>query len=476
MHGSSGTIDGSPQATRWSSLAQLRLLGAGVLILSLLAAIAWIKSATWNRVRDIQREFGEVETTAFYLGTRVQGAVWRLNTRLLHFQLGQEPGERDRFENEARALAQRIAETKGLLATPKERALANEVQTAFDTYLVQISPLLEKRTGPVRKDTANTLRQEIMEKSEPLLQAAEQLARCQDTALAEHFAMSGRTLGELRKLMLLSTLLLLVCTAAIGFLAYRAVVAPLRMKLDETQQAVAQHEKLASLGTLGAGVAHEIRNPLTAIKLRLFSFGKELPERYASHEDLAVIHGEIDRLERIVEDFLRFARPSEPKYTEVIAGDVLGKVIDLLKGSLEEKGIVLKLESTEPIKLKVDPEQIQQVLINLVQNAADSIGEDGTVTLRAESGVRNIAGKVEAVVVFAVSDTGKGIPPEAQSRLFDPFYSTKEGGTGLGLPIAARIAEKHGGAIHFQSDRKRGTTFNLVLPSLSNDAHDNPPN
>jgi signal transduction histidine kinase len=127
--------------------------------------------------------------------------------------------------------------------------------------------------------------------------------------------------------------------------------------------------------------------------------------------------------------------------------------------------------------IRVDPQQIEQVLINLIQNAAESIGREGTITLRARStlmplaglpgrSVRAKAGHATPVVVLEVIDNGKGIPPKVQERLFDPFFTTKEAGTGLGLSIAARIVEKHGGALQYQTEIGRGTTFGIVLPRV----------
>jgi signal transduction histidine kinase len=218
---------------------------------------------------------------------------------------------------------------------------------------------------------------------------------------------------------------------------------------------------------LAAGVAHEIRNPLTAIKFRLFSLRKSLPAADHDNEDAAVIASEISRLERIVKDFLQFARPSEPALVTVPAQRIAEEVCSLLKGQLEKSAIELKLESVEPAWVRADTQQINQVLINLIQNAADSIGNSGEITLR----VRNAAGPVRKggppSVLLEVADDGRGISPEVQQRLFDPFFSTKDGGTGLGLPIAARIVEKHGGQLHYHTERNRGTTFTVVLPSAS---------
>jgi len=202
----------------------------------------------------------------------------------------------------------------------------------------------------------------------------------------------------------------------------------------------------------------------------LFSLKKGLPAEFRENEDVAVIQNEINRLERIVKDFLLFARPSEPVMTRVQARTILEEVQGLLKPQLTKRAIELKLEGEDPAWLNADKQQLQQVLINLVQNAAESIECNGIITLRAKTGMANLSKKPSPVVLFEVADTGKGIPREVEKRIFDPFYSTKEAGTGLGLPIAARIMEKHGGFIQYQTELNRGTTFSLVLPRMEHDA------
>jgi signal transduction histidine kinase len=227
---------------------------------------------------------------------------------------------------------------------------------------------------------------------------------------------------------------------------------------------VVRQEKLASLGVLAAGVAHEIRNPLTAIKFRLFSLKKSLPPALAENEDAGVIAGEISRLERIVRDFLQFARPSDPALADVSARSILREVTDLLRPQLEKDGIALTLEASPEFWIRADAQQIKQVLINLIRNAADSIERNGIIVLRArqESGFT----RKKPSVLLEVSDNGRGMPTEVRKRLFDPFFTTKEGGTGLGLPIAARIVERHGGELRYQTEVRRGTTFSIVLPRL----------
>jgi signal transduction histidine kinase len=198
-------------------------------------------------------------------------------------------------------------------------------------------------------------------------------------------------------------------------------------KLTESRALNDRQEKLASLSVFAAGIAHEVRNPLTAIKVRLFTLKSSHKPGSSEHEDLEDVH-------------------------QLMQSDLAGKSVELK----------LELLAKEPIR--VDPNKMKQVLINFVQNGAESMEDGGTVTLRSRLDKQVLSGRHVPAVVIDVADTGKGIPPEVQKRLFDPFFTTKEAGTGLGLPIAARIVGKHGGIIQYQTEPNRGTTFSIVLP------------
>ena len=251
---------------------------------------------------------------------------------------------------------------------------------------------------------------------------------------------------------------------ALTLLVYRGMIAPLRARLSESQALIARQEKLAALGALGAGVAHEIRNPLTAIKFRLFSLKKSLPPDFAENEDARTISEEINRLDRIVKDFLQFARPSEPELVRIPAERILQDVHDLMRSELDAAGIEFKVEVLQP--------GLDFGRHLPTQTGADQFGpkrrrqhrEERPYHPRTQDGSLESSENSNPAPVLSVTDTGKGIPAEVQKRLFDPFFTTKEGGTGLGLAIAARIIEKHGGLLRYRTEIDRGTTFEIVLP------------
>jgi signal transduction histidine kinase len=314
---------------------------------------------------------------------------------------------------------------------------------------------------------------ELRQDYRPVIQACDDVERAESGRFAIFLQESDHALRSLQRLFRLSLLLLVALAATVVLLVYRGMLAPLRAQLSESQALIARQEKLASLGALGAGVAHEIRNPLTAIKFRLFSLKKSLPPGLAESEDARTISEELNRLDRIVKDFLQFARPADPELIRVPAERVLQEVQDFMKSELEQAAIDLKLEVSQPAWIFADTYQLKQVLINLIQNAADSIGKNGVITLGLKAGAATFAGKHRAAAILSVGDTGKGIPRELQKRLFDPFFTTKEGGTGLGLAIAARIVEKHDGLLRYRTELNRGTTFEIVLPGTGDYASKN---
>jgi len=185
-----------------------------------------------------------------------------------------------------------------------------------------------------------------------------------------------------------------------------------------------------------------------------------------------VIDEEIRRLDRIVRDFLDFARPSEPRFVTLAIPSLFERVRNLLAPQWTKAGIEFTVEPAPLAWIRADPQQMEQVLINLVQNAADSIEHRGTITLRARLQAARVLGRGFPAVILQVADTGRGIPPEIQKRIFDPFFTTREGGTGLGLAIAAGIVQKHGGVLQFQSQVGRGTTFSLILPRVEENQHE----
>jgi len=460
--------DGLTGATGSVPAAKLRL--AGLVLTALLGSLAaiWVGRTTWRRVESLQREFAGLKADNFYLGVHVRGEVQRLNDTLLRYRLRGDTNDAAAFRADARAFKEWLDQNSANTTTPLEREFFDRLTTAYDGYFAESTQVLEASPGFLRLTPARDFKksyEKVQNQSRDLLNLCDSFIGQQRSSFARFLKESNDTLTTFKQLLELLLAVMLTLMAVLVVLVYRGMIAPLRAQLAETHALIGRQEKLASLGVLAAGVAHEIRNPLTAIKFRLHSLKKHLPGAGADDEDAGVIGSELTRLERILQDFLQFARPSEPELAPVPVQRLFDEVRGLLGAQLKKAAIELKVDPADGAWVRADAQQLKQVLINLVQNSADSIGRNGVITLRVPNGAGSGPEGGGQTVSLEVADNGKGIPPEVRKRLFDPFFTTKEGGTGLGLPIAARIVEKHGGQLRYQTELRRGTTFSVVLPS-----------
>ena len=444
---------------------QLRLTGFALAIVLVALLIAWAAHASLLRVKQLSARLTSAQISSFQTADYFQAHLQELDYILLRYAVQRDAADREQFVKGWEELNKWIDSQKPTLTTPKELAILNQIDTAYDDYHAAATNLIQTIDhGPPQSRTNIVGFEHVESESGRLLALAYQLVSADQESLNFFLADSQKSLGFLRALIFGSLLLLLILGFWLAAMVHREMIHPLRVQLVESHAIIERQEKLASLGVLAAGVAHEIRNPLTAIKARLFTQQKMLKPGSPEAEDASVIGNEINRLERIVREVLQFARPSEPKLTVLSAATTLGEVRDLLAPQLEKSAIELKLEPAHGALVRADPQQLKQVLINLVQNAAESIGRNGQIILRERRATARLRGQPTPVVILEVEDSGRGISAEVQKRLFDPFFSTKEGGTGLGLSIAARILQKHGGALEFQTRVNHGTTFGVVLP------------
>jgi len=276
---------------------------------------------------------------------------------------------------------------------------------------------------------------------------------------------------------------------------FKATPMEMAQQNEQLRQEVAHTEKLKIVATLASGMAHEIKNPLTTLKIfaKYVPLKKDDPEFIKQYQK--IIPHEIDRIDNIVHELLFFAKPSPPQMQTVNPNEIISNVTLMLEQKFESSNIhiVMQLNANTPIR--ADPNQIKQALLNLILNAIDAMPNGGTLTISTSvivntspnviasprlkhSGVNSAKQSFSTVIpspssavipaeagiyTIEISDTGCGITPKDLPHIFEPFFSKKEKGTGLGLAITQGIIEKHGGKILVESKLNQGTTFKILL-------------
>ena len=268
----------------------------------------------------------------------------------------------------------------------------------------------------------------------------------------------------------LGLLLLGACGAVAGLVAGYGIARSVYRSLVEAQRAATRSERLASMGQLAAGLAHELRNPLTSIKMLLQPAAPGEAPVCLDRQDAAVVNEEIGRLERTIQTFLDYARPPRPERQTLVLQPVIRQIVELIAPRAAQQGVSIDCAlPEEAIRIEADAGQLRQVLMNLLLNALDASGHGQTISVRAAWEPPPSAAGEEAVgrerwVAIDVADRGSGLPAPESARIFEPFVSTKECGTGLGLPISRRIVEDHGGRLDAADREGGGAVFTVRLP------------
>ncbi|WP_175476318.1 ATP-binding protein [Syntrophus gentianae] len=326
----------------------------------------------------------------------------------------------------------------GLVAMDPEKRLIAWNETAEAVFGLPFRDVLGKRAAEVLPDC-------FMEMPEALSMAQPILERERDCPVGE-----GRTIP----LEIIATRLQDDEGAFFGYaILFRDLTEVQRLKSE-----VERNRRLAAIGSLAAGVAHEIRNPLSSIK----GFATYLRERYRDNpEDQQVTDimiQEVERLNRVIGQLLEFSRPLTLNRKVAAIEPILRHTLKMVEAQAQEKGVALMTDFSNPVPdLFLDTDKMTQVFLNLTLNALNAMEKGGTLSL-------TLAQPDAQSVRVEISDTGTGIGKEELGRIFDPYFTTRASGTGLGLPIAQRIVEAHGGEIRVSSELGKGTVFSVLLP------------
>ena len=228
-------------------------------------------------------------------------------------------------------------------------------------------------------------------------------------------------------------------------------------EIKELEIKIQRKEKLAAMGALAAGIAHEVRNPLSSIKGYATFFANLFEKESENRKAAYIMAEEVDRVDRVISELLEFARPADLKLKETDVEQLIVNSLRIIKHEAADAGVNIIKEFEKPLPvLKIDPDRFTQVLLNLYINAIQAMEDGGNLTIKAC--------KTKDSLILKICDTGSGISPENQESVFNPYFTTKKKGTGLGLAIVYKIIESHKGTIHIESIKGSGTTFVILIP------------
>lgn len=373
---------------------------------------------------------------------------------MLRYQVTGDAVFQKRFERNREQLNEFIEDNRPLLDTKEEKATLREIEGGLADYFEDAETLMEGREqAQLSAERIERIKGEL----DDIIELANELGDSRKDSFRKLLADYRVSARGVQRSIVAALGLLVVVLAVLVWLGYRVFFAPLRGELSAAKALAGQREELANIGTLASGIAHEIRNPLTAMKARAYAL-KAIVDDPKAIKQAEVIEGEIDRLERVVRSVLDFARPAEVDPEKVKLDEYLDGICEFVGPELAEKGIELTCSGAAGMEAKIDAAQMKQVILNLVRNAGEACPESGG---KVEVGGRPGDGHV---TIF-VRDNGSGIPEEYRAKLFEPFYSKKPAGTGLGLSIARNIVRKHGGELSFETADGKGTTFLITLPA-----------
>ena len=342
---------------------RLRLVALALSVAVLAAIIIGAAAATGEQVASLRKHIGSVQSESFRIADELQAGILSLNATLLRFVLGHNPADWQKFTTTCQALRTWVGDQHP--STSRELEVLAEVRNQLAAYQEEAKAIATGNSSD-RHDALAVL-SVIEDASKKILSLGLDLASARRAATIQLVGESQKSLTFLQ-LVISGALALLLGAGVWGVtIFYREMIAPLQLKLVENRMVTERREKLASLGVLAAGVAHEIRNPLTAIKARLFTLNKAIQTIPGAVADTGVIEREINRLEHIVRDVLSFGRPAEPRCQLMHATAVLRELHDLMSCQLSKANIELIVEEWADPLIQADPDQLKQVLLNLLQ-------------------------------------------------------------------------------------------------------------
>jgi signal transduction histidine kinase len=480
---------------RLSLRARLLMLLTALILTALVGALVTV----WhNAAMDtLLGSLIEKDVASFHAAAELESALLRQKGYLTYFFLDDDPAWLQQMEQYHRSFESWLEKARQTAYTEAMTEIVGQIDAAYHEYLTgrqQVITLYQQG----QREAGARLHREVRRRFDALIALCQRYKLIHEYALARVRTESQARARFINALALATMPAIAVLGVLLAYILIKQILAPIRRlaieaapanpgvplpdevkaisrrvhsliedvdqvqsELERSQEHLLQSGKWAMVGKLAAGVAHSIRNPLTSVKMRLFSMERTLMLTPPEKEDFEVISEEIRHIDTIVRNFLEFSRPPKLKMQRVSPSDVVDMALVLLRYRLDSYGVEVKLIRQGRLpEIWGDSDQLKEVLANLLLNACELMVNGGRITIREETDSEPL----DESVVIRVSDNGPGVPESVRDKIFQPFFSTKEEGTGLGLSIASRIIEEHGGRLELDPKETAGASFIITLP------------
>lgn len=453
----------------------------------------------WNtyRVDRLIEVMVNDTVTAYQAAEALETALVNQKGFMSYYIMDHNPEWLQRLGEYRQLFRMKLAASQGIAASPEERAALQKISAEYENYVQTKERALDLY---IRGDvvTGGEVHTVAREQFFHILGLCEAYKKIHEERILITRAKVHTRARHLRWITFMAVLCVSGLGGALTLLLRRQVLTPLRrlarpeagdlalMEPDEvkavthrienlirtageantelarSRENLLMAEKMVLVGKLAAGMAHSIRNPLTSVKMRLFSLNRALRLTREQEEDFQVITREIGQVDIIVQNFLEFSRPPRLAMQLESPSSVVDRVLQLLSHRLRSYEVAVELRRERPLpSLTCDPEQLKEAFVNFMENACKAMDGGGRIVI-----TERVVGETDGagLVEISFADTGCGISDEDLDQVFQPFFTTREDGTGLGLPISQRIIENHGGWIDVDSTVGEGTTFVVFLP------------
>ncbi|GAB6093885.1 hypothetical protein JCM14469_01370 [Desulfatiferula olefinivorans] len=482
-----------------------------VATLSLLVLVSLVGGGTmiWYtyRVETMVREVLDHNIAAYQAAEALEIALVNQKGFVSYYVMDKDPAWLRQLGEWRQTFKARLAQIRDRETTPEAADILTRIDRRYNAYVTDKDVVLDHYSRG-DQDAGIDLHQKLREEFFAILALCEDYKAHQDREISRARSNSSRETARLRKMTVTALLIQVGAGLFLGAMLIGQVLEPLRIltmkterrrgdhppmdlvkaltdnvehllrdagqaheELEKSRENLVMAEKMAMVGKLAAGMAHSVRNPLTSVKMRLFSLNRSLSLDEDQAEDLMVISEEIQHIDTIVQNFLEFSRPPRLQMQRISPSTVVDMTLQLLTHRLKSYDVTVRLERDAVLPdIKADPEQLKEVFVNLIENACQAMGRGGMITIREK---RADTGPEPRACVLTFRDNGPGMTAHALEKAFLPFFTTKEDGTGLGLSIAERIIDNHGGAIRVDSLPGEGATFTIILPPFTETTKEN---